>query len=86
MAEDPDVEQCIQEIRVKAVTDRAPAHDKRFHNIDATRQFLDNLEATEQDQPQTLDRDIRILREAGISNAEVFWKEYREIVIGGSKA
>jgi len=85
MAEAPDVEQRIQEIRVKAVTDRAPAQDKRFYSTNATRQFLDNLEAAEQDQPQTLDRDIRILRESGITNAEVFWKEYRETVIGGTK-
>ncbi len=85
MAEAPDVEQRIQEIRVKAVTNRAPAQDKRFYSTDATRQFLDNLETKEQDQPQTLDRDIHILRESGITNAEVFWKEYREAVIGGPK-
>ncbi len=86
VAEAPDVERRIQEIRVEAVTDGAPAEDKRFRSTDATRQFLDDLEATEQDQPQTLDKDIRILRESGIANAEVFWKEYREAVIGGTKA
>jgi ubiquinone/menaquinone biosynthesis C-methylase UbiE len=67
VAEAPDVERRIQEIRVEAVTDRAPTDDKRFHSSDATRRFLDDLEATEQDQPQTLDRDIRILRESGIT-------------------
>lgn len=86
VAEAPDVERRIQEIRVEAVTDRAPAQDKRFCSADATRQFLDDLEATEQDQPQTLEKDLRILRESGITNAEVFWKEYREAVIGGPKA
>jgi len=86
MAEAPNVERRIQEIRVKAITDRTPAQDKRFYSTDATRQFLDALEATEQDQPQTLNQDMRILRESGITNAEVFWKEYREAVIGGSKA
>ncbi len=86
VAETADIEQRIQEIRVAAVTERAPAQDKRFHSAEATRQFLDGLEAAEQDQPQTLDTDMRILREAGITNAEVFWKEYRETVIGGSKA
>ncbi|MFQ5929989.1 MAG: class I SAM-dependent methyltransferase [Acidobacteriota bacterium] len=86
MAEAPDVERRIQEIRVKAITDRAPVQDKRFYSTDATRQFLDDLEATEQDQPQTLNQDMRILRESGITNADVFWKEYREAVIGGSKA
>lgn len=86
MAEAPDVEQRIQEIRVESVTDRAPAQDKRFYCTEATRQFLDNLEATEQDQPQIMDRDISIFRDSGILNAEVFWKEYREALIGGSKA
>ncbi|HJL85413.1 MAG TPA: class I SAM-dependent methyltransferase, partial [Candidatus Marinimicrobia bacterium] len=85
VAEAPDVERRIQEIRVEAVTDRTPAQDKRFRSTDTTRQFLDNLEAKEQDQPQTLEKDMRILRESGITNAEVFWKEYREAVIGGSK-
>jgi tRNA (cmo5U34)-methyltransferase len=84
-AEAPDVEERIREIRIKAITDRAPAQDKRFRSADATRKFLDDLEATEQDRPQTLEQDIRIVREAGITNAEVFWKEYREAVIGGKK-
>ena len=83
VAESPDVERRIQEIRVEALTDRAPAQDKRFHSTDATRRFLDDLEATENDQPQTLDKDMWILRESGIANAEVFWKEYREAVVGG---
>ena len=84
-AEAPEVERRIQEIRVEAVTHRAPAKDQRFCSNDATRQFLDDLEATEQDQPLTLDKDMRILRESGIANAEVFWEEYREAAIGGTK-
>jgi ubiquinone/menaquinone biosynthesis C-methylase UbiE len=80
----PEVEQRIQEIRVEAVTNRAWGQDKRFCNTTATRHFLDDLEATEQDQPQTLEEDMKILRESGI-DAEVFWKEYREVVIGGPK-
>jgi ubiquinone/menaquinone biosynthesis C-methylase UbiE len=86
VAEAPDIEQRIQEIRVKAIAGRAPIQDERFYSIEATRQFLDELEATEQDQPQTLDQDVRTFRESGITNAEVFWREYREVVIGGSKA
>jgi 2-polyprenyl-3-methyl-5-hydroxy-6-metoxy-1,4-benzoquinol methylase len=86
VAEAPDIEQRIQEIRVKGITDRAPVQDKRFCSAEATRQFLDELEATEQDQPQTLDQDVRTFRESGITNAEVFWRKYREAVIGGSKA
>ncbi len=85
VAECTDVEQRIQQIRVKNVTHRAPAKNKRFSTYDKTRATLDDLEATEHDQPQTLNTDIRILREVGIENAEIFWKEYREAVIGGSK-
>jgi SAM-dependent methyltransferase len=86
VAEAPAIERRMQEIRVEAVNGRAPAEDERFGSLDATRRFLDDLEAAEQDQPQTLDEELRILRESGITNAEVFWKEYREAVIGGSKA
>jgi ubiquinone/menaquinone biosynthesis C-methylase UbiE len=86
VAEAPAIERRMQEIRVKAVTGRAPAKDERFGSLDVTRQFLDDLETAEQDQPQTVDEELRILRESGITNAEVFWKEYRETVIGGSKA
>jgi tRNA (cmo5U34)-methyltransferase len=85
MAEAPDIERRIQNLRVKAIAGRAPAQDKRFCSTEAARRFLDEFEATEQDQPQTLSQDMRILRESGITNAEVFWREYREAVIGGSK-
>ncbi|MCP5042966.1 MAG: class I SAM-dependent methyltransferase [bacterium] len=81
-----DVEQRIQEMRVQAVTDRAPADDERFCSARATRQFLDDLEEAEHDRPQTLAEDMRVLRESGIASAEVFWREYREVVIGGPVA
>ncbi len=83
IAETAEMEQRIQEIRVEAVTGRAPENDKRFRDIEVTRKFLDDLEAAEQDQPQTLDKDLQIIRESGITTAEVLWKEYREVVIGG---
>lgn len=85
VAESPDVEERIQEIRVAAVTQRAPKNDKRFASPAATRQYLDDLEEAEQDQPQTLSEDLRVIREAGITNAEVIWKELREVVVGGWK-
>ena len=34
---------------------RAPDSDERFRSAERTRQFLDDLEAAEQDRPQTLD-------------------------------
>ena len=85
VADSPDIEARIQEIRVAAVTQRAPTGDKRFSSPAVTRQHLDELEEAEQDQPQTLAEDIRIIREAGIRNEEVIWREYREAVVGGWK-
>jgi SAM-dependent methyltransferase len=85
VAADPGVERRIQDIRVDGVSERAPADDERFSDAAATRAHLDRLEENEQDQPLTLAEDLRILRDAGIANAEVFWKELRESVVGGWK-
>lgn len=84
-ASSPEIERRIQMIRVAGVTARAPESDERFGNEQATRQLLDELEALENDQPLSLDEDLRILRESGVTNAEVFWREYREVVLGGSR-
>jgi ubiquinone/menaquinone biosynthesis C-methylase UbiE len=86
VADSPEIEQRIQELRVEAVTQRAPVDDERFCNPAATKRYLEEMEELEQDQPQTLADDIRVLRESGIENIDVFWKELREAVIGGSKA
>ena len=84
VGETEQTERRHQQLRVAGVTSRAPDDDKRFQTEEATRATLDELEAAEQDQPQKLSTDMRILREAGIKNAEVFWKEHREAVTGGS--
>ena len=86
VADSPEIEQRIQELRVEAVTQRAPVDDERFCSAVATKRYLEEMEELEQDQPQTLADDIRVLRESGIENADLFWKEFREAVIGGSKA
>ena len=49
-------------------------------------EFLDGLEENEGDQPLTVDEDLQLLRACGITNATVFWQEYRELVMGGCKA
>jgi ubiquinone/menaquinone biosynthesis C-methylase UbiE len=85
VADSPDIERRIQTLRVEAVTQRAPADDERFRSTAATRKHLAELEEAEQDQPQTLADDLRILRESGIENADVFWKEFREAVTGGCR-
>jgi ubiquinone/menaquinone biosynthesis C-methylase UbiE len=84
-AEGKEVEKRIQELRVNAVTARGARKDERFHTPEITKTTLDKLEADEQDQPQTLATDLGIIRDAGITNAEVLWKEYRETVVGGPK-
>ena len=85
VARGPEVEQRIQEVRVEGVTHRAPSGDERFADPGSTRSYLDRLEEAEADQPLPLATDLRILQEAGIEQAEVFWKEYREALIGGPR-
>ena len=85
VGETDNAERRHQQIRVAGITGRAPDGDERFQSAEATRATLDELEAAERDQPQKLSTDMRILREAGIENAEVFWKEFREAVTGGSR-
>ena len=85
VAEDELVEARIQELRGAGIVQRAPDGDPRFGDPTSARCFLDNLERTEQDRPVTLAEDLRIIKEAGLTSVEVFWKEYREVVIGGPK-
>ncbi len=80
------LEKRIQEIRVSSVTARAPHGDLRFQDEVRTRKTLDDLEAEEQDQPLSLDDDLRILRRSGLRDVDVVWKEYREVVLCGMKA
>lgn len=85
VAETPDVERRIQEIRVSGIVERARGLDPRFGDHEATRRFLDDLEAREGDQPRTLKDDLRVLHDAGLHDVAVFWLEYREAVIAGCK-
>jgi len=84
-ADTPAVEKRIQEIRVNGIVERARGADPRFADYEATRRFLDELEANEGDQPLTLKDDLQVLREAGLGDVAVFWLEYREAVTGGRK-
>ena len=85
IAEHPDVEARIQELRVDGIVDRAAGRDERFTDPVSTRTFLDDLEDKELDQPLRLLEDLEILREAGLMKRAVFWLEYREAVTGGIK-
>jgi len=84
VAESPEVERRIQEVRVSGIVQRA-AGDARFTDAKATRGFLDRLEAADGDRPLTLQEDLQALRAAGLRGVTVFWLEYREAVCGGMK-
>jgi ubiquinone/menaquinone biosynthesis C-methylase UbiE len=83
IAERPEIEKRIQEIRVQGIVSRARGKDLRFTDFQSTRCFLDDLEAKEGDQPLTLLEDLQVLKDAGLHNPSVFWAEYREAVVGG---
>ena len=79
------IEERIQQIRVAGIVRRGHTIDSRFRDAESTRQFLDQLEATDGDQPLTLAEDLQVFREAGLTHVAVFWSEYREVVIGGRR-
>ena len=84
-AQDPRVDRRLQDLREAGIVSRAGA-DPRFQTCAATRQYIEDMEKNELDQPLTLDADLDTARQAGLHSAEVFWKEYREAVWGGPKA
>jgi ubiquinone/menaquinone biosynthesis C-methylase UbiE len=86
VARDQAVEARIQALRVGGILGRAPTGDARFSTAETARAFLDEMEALERDQPQPLDVELEILRQSGLKEPEVLWKEYREAVLGGRKA
>jgi ubiquinone/menaquinone biosynthesis C-methylase UbiE len=85
ISESQYIESRIQELRVKGIIERGRGRDERFRDLKSTRDFLDNLESNEIDQPVTLATDLQTLREAGLTDIAVFWLEYREAVYGGRK-
>jgi len=85
VADSPEVENLLQQIRVSGIVERAGGADNRFADLALTRQFLADLELKEADQPLTLAEDLALLRGAGLQNASAFWLEYRELVSGGQK-
>ncbi len=85
VSESEEIEKRIQELRVEGIAQRAGNSDERFRDSESTRNFLDNLEQKEIDQPVTLSRDLQILRDVGLRDVSAFWLEYREVVYGGRK-
>jgi len=85
IADSPEVESRVQQLRVAGIVERAGGSDNRFADSVSTRRFLDDLEANEGDQPLTLAEDLDVLRSSGLKNVSAFWFEYRELVSGGQK-
>ena len=85
VANSPIVVERIQELRVEGILDRNQGRIQSFSDRETTKKTLSTIEAKDGDQPLPLLEDIDILRRAGLTSTEVFWKEYREVVYGGPK-
>ena len=85
VADSPELEGRLQQIRIAGIVERAGGADSRFANSALTSQFLADLELKEADQPLTLAEDLQLLRSSGLKNVSAFWLEYRELVSGGQK-
>jgi len=85
VANSPELESLLQELRVAGIVERASGSDNRFADSASTRRFLADLEKNERDQPLTLSEDLAVLRSSGLKNVSAFWLEYRELVSGGQK-
>ena len=85
IAESPQLESRIQQIRIAGIMERARRADSRFLDSALTRQFLADLELQEADQPLTLAEDLAMLRNHGLKHVAAFWLEYRELVSGGHR-
>ena len=82
-SENTAVEPKIQDLRIKGILERARPDDERFQTYQAAQEFLKKLEENEDDKPLRLTEDLALMENAGFKNIEVYWKEYRECVIGG---
>jgi tRNA (cmo5U34)-methyltransferase len=85
VADSPEIESRLQQIRIAGIVERAGGADSRFVDSALTRQFLSDLGLKEADQPLTLAEDLALLRSHGLKNVSAFWLEYRELVSGGHK-
>ena len=85
VADSPELESRLQEIRIAGIVERAGGSDKRFADSASTGRFLADLQKNERDQPLTLAGDLELLRSSGLKNVSAFWLEYRELVSGGQK-
>lgn len=80
VAESAEMEHLTQQMRVAGIVARAAGADPRFQTAQQTRQFLDELERNECDQPLRESDDLEILTQAGFRHPTALWKHTREIV------
>jgi trans-aconitate 2-methyltransferase len=85
LAEDDFVEDLTQRLRARGIVGWAGGRDARFLDEAGTRAYLGRLEENEGDQPQRLGSDLAALGHAGFEHVAVFWRDTREVVIGGVK-
>jgi trans-aconitate 2-methyltransferase len=85
LAEDDFVEDLTQRLRARGIVHRVGGRDARFVDEAGTQAFLRTLEVNEGDQPQRLANDLLALQHAGFEHVAVFWRDTREVVIGGVK-
>src|SRR6476619_3940151 len=65
VADSPELESRLQELRVAGIVKRASGSDNRFADSASTRRFLADLEKNERDQPLTLSKILALLRSLG---------------------
>jgi tRNA (cmo5U34)-methyltransferase len=85
VSDDEHIEGLIQRVRVRGIVARAAGRDPRFSDETGTRAFLRRIEEEDHDQPQTLASDLAGLEAVGFRHVTVFWRETREVLIGGMK-
>ena len=85
VADSPELESRLQELRIAGIVERAGGSDNRFADSASTRQFLVDLERKEADHPLTFAEDLALLQSSGLKNVSAFWLEHRELVSGGQK-
>jgi len=73
VANSPELEIRLQELRVSGIVERARDSDDRFADLASTRRFLADLEKNERDQPLTLAEDLEVLGSSGLKNVSAFW-------------
>ncbi len=79
------LEERYQDLRVAGIVERTAEDVERFQNADQVKRYLADLEREHDDQPQTVEEELRVLRKAGLENCAILWLEYREAVICGTR-